>query len=1005
MFKYTESAEQDLDATQPGVGPRILPSTACGEHMTVAKTRQKDALTTFGCLCKALLARGRQSCCSTKPERARVVSLTAKSLRTSIKARKSTDTCCSSSSCGRPVHSLRKRTTPSISSSCGNSCCVGEKTSVVEADRQSVGGKSVSFGRFVDLRLTTMPSSCCDDSCCGKSVKGSDVDLEKQSLNIAELSPEDSSSPLAHAVLAVKGMTCTGCENKLIRTLRAIPTICNVKTSLVLSRAEFDYRGDADDLSKLIGTIEKRTGFSAEQVADNSVRGLELNVDPKNLDQAISLSYPEGVAHVIRVDQRTIRVIHDPHIFGSRDVIAHYSKFSPTLAPEPRDPALTAGLKHIRNLAIRTIASALLTIPVLVMTWAPLPKHPTAYAIASLVLASIVQTVIAGPFYAAAFKSLFFSRIIETDLLIVLSTTTAYIYSVVAFAFDIRGHPLTTGEFFETSTLVTLIMLGQLISAFARQRAVEAISLRSLQQTNVTLVDSDGKLEVIDVRLLQYGDTFLVAPDSSIITDGIVILGQSEVDESMMTGEFLPVEKKVGSTVIAGTNNGSGTLKIRVTRLPGENTISDIADMVDDARFSRARIQATVDLVCGWFVPVVLVVAILTFIIWVAVGIKVKKQSHGQAVVSAITYAIAVLAISCPCAIGLAVPMVILIASGVAANKLGLIFKSAVTIESAKKINHVVFDKTGTLTMGKLAVIEAQFPEVPGIPFDVRAAILGLVTSNNHPVSRSIAEFFTSRKVEPIEVQKVEMVTGKGVQGYISDELLRGGNPKWLNVETDSVVVRFLESGYSVFCITFKSHLIGVFALQDTVRPEASAVISCLRARDIQVSILSGDHQLAVEHVAQSLGIPPQNIRSGCLPADKQEYIRMLTKDGQKVLFCGDGTNDAVALAQADIGVHMQSSGLSTSSGVAASTAADVVLIHPTLTGILALLELSEAVNKRIVANFVWSAVYNLVAALFAAGAFVNVRIAPAYAGLGEVVSVVPVVLVALQLKWFKSRV
>ncbi|KAJ3482835.1 hypothetical protein NLI96_g6713 [Meripilus lineatus] len=954
-----------------GNGATSFPKQACEEHISIAKIRQRDALAAFGCVCRAMLARGWNSCCTTQSDKPRV------------RARKSIDSCCSSSTCGGKTRKIKKRPA-SINTSCADSCC-GDKSSIAEVDRASIGEKS-----------------CCGDSDCGKSTK----DKHIHALDVAELGTADPTSPPAHAVLAVKGMTCTGCENKLIRTLRAIPAITNVKTSLVLSRAEFDYRGDDDDLVKLIQIIEKRTGFSTEQTTDTSARALELNVEAGSVDKLLALPYPEGATQLIRVDKRTVRVIHDSQVVGSRDIMKHYSQFSPTLAPEPRDPALTAGAKHIRQLAIRSIVSSLLTIPVLVMTWAPLPDHPKAYAITSLVLASIVQTMIAGPFYSAAFKSLFFSRIVETDMLIVLSTTTAYVYSVVAFAYEFRGTPLSTGEFFETSTLlVTLIMVGQLISAFARQRAIEAISLRSLQQTNATLVLPDGKLEEIDARLLQYGDTFLVPPDSSIITDGTVVSGRSEVDESMMTGESLPVEKKSGSTVIAGTNNGGGTLKVRLTRLPGENTISDIANMVDDARFSRARIQETVDLVCGYFVPVVLILAILTFVIWIAIGIKVRKQSTGEAVVSAITYAIAVLAVSCPCAIGLAVPMVILVASGVAANKLGLIFKSAVTIEQAKNINHVVFDKTGTLTMGKLAVVQADFPEIAEVPIDVRSTILGLLSSNKHPISRSIATYLTSRGVEPSkDVEKVEMITGKGVQATVNGDLIQGGNPKWLNLESHALVEPLLSSGYSVFCVTLKAHLIGVFGLSDTIRPETAAVVSRLRERNIHVSILSGDHKQAVQHIAKSLDIPMERARSGCLPADKQEYIRSLCKCGEKVLFCGDGTNDAIALAQADIGVHMQSTA-STSSGVAASTAADVVLIHPTLTGILALLELSEAVNKRIVANFVWSGVYNLIAILLAAGAFVNVRIAPAYAGLGEMVSVVPVVLVALQLKWFKSKV
>lgn len=466
-------------------------------------------------------------------------------------------------------------------------------------------------------------------------------------------------------------MTCTGCENKLIGALRAHSAISNIKTSLVLAKAEFDYNCDVQALPSVVVTLEKRTGFTFEEIITSATSRF-LDVNTPLLKDFLLAKMPDGIEEISEVDKGTVRVTYDPHVVGARDILNIYSAYSPSLAPVPEDPALAAGAKHIRMLLLRTIVSLALTIPVLVMTWAPLPSHPHAYAISSLVLATIVQCAIAGPFYNSALQSLY-SGLIETDLLIVLSTTTAYVYSVVAFAYQMIGRPLDGGSFFETSTLlVTLIMFGQLASAFARQRAVAAISLRSLQQQSATLIKTlpDGREEerVVDARLLHYDDIFRVHPDSGIITDGLVIAGSSAVDESIMTGESLPVPKTVGSEVLAGTTNGSGALLVKVVRLPGENTISDIADMVDEARYSRARIQSIVDRVCTWFVPVVLSLTIITFVIWLAIGLRVRHQKGGDSAVKALTYAVAVLAISCPCAIGLAVPMVVLVASGVAAK-------------------------------------------------------------------------------------------------------------------------------------------------------------------------------------------------------------------------------------------------------------------------------------------------------------------------------------------------
>ena len=805
------------------------------------------------------------------------------------------------------------------------------------------------------------------------------------------------SNATEHAILAVKGMTCTGCENKLIRTLQGIPAIRDFQTSLVLCRAEFNFDNGATDVASLVQLIQKRSGFSAEVIQAGHTRDLLLTVPRPLQDKLVNLPRILGIEDIVRTDKDNLCVKYDPSVIGPRSVLELYEAFSPVLAPEPPDPAIMAGAKHIRSLAFRAIMSAVLTIPVLVMTWAPLPPHPRAYSIASLVLATIVQVAITGPFYVSSLKSLVFSRLVETELLIVLSTTAAYVYSVVAFAFDMIGRPLASGEFFETSTLlVTLIMVGQVVSAVARQRAIEAISIRSLQERTACIVLPNGTETVVDARLLHNDDTFKVLPDSAIITDGEVTSGTSAVDESMMTGESLPVEKGPGSNVIAGTLNGPSTLFVKVTRLPGENTISDIARMVDDARFSRAHVQEAVDWICGRFVPVVLGLALITFAVWMAVGVAVRHQSRGEAAVIALTYAIAVLAISCPCAIGLAVPMVILIAGGVGA-KLGLVFKAATTIEQARKVNHVVLDKTGTVTQGKLSVVSRFVDDAP--EYDVQAVVVELIATSRHPVSRAVAADLAAASATQGVVENIEMVTGKGVHGTLLGQPIRGGSAQWLGLEAHPVVQPYLAQGLTTFCVVHGDRLIAAFGLSDTLRPEAVDVIRTLTARNIRVSILSGDHPNAVFSTAAALGIPTERVRAGCLPADKQAYIKELTAQGDTVLFCGDGTNDAVALAQAAIGVHLHTG---EGAGVAASTAADVVLTHPSLIGILTLLELSDAVTRRIALNFAWSFVYNLVAILLAAGAFVHVRIAPAYAGLGEVVSVLPVVVIALQLKWFK---
>lgn len=809
-----------------------------------------------------------------------------------------------------------------------------------------------------------------------------------------------------HVILSISGMTCTGCETKLVRTLGAHPGVKNLKTSLVLSRAEFDITGAAS-VAEVMKHLERTTEFKCERVTK---KGSNLDLIPPGGDAAafVSQPWPNGVTELRVTDKKTVNVSFDGKIIGARDLVEHgWGDSQIDLAPPRPDLTLEAGSKHVRQVGYMTLLSACLTVPALVMAWAPLPEHKIEYGSASLALATIVQFVIAGPFYPKALKSFIFSRIIEMDFLIVLSTSAAYIFSVVSFGYLVSAQPLSTGEFFETSTLlVTLIMMGRWVGALARQKAVESISIRSLQTSYALLVNDDGETE-IDTRLLQYGDVFKVVPDSRIPTDGTVVSGSSEVDESMITGESRPVEKHTKSPVIAGSVNGSGMLLVRLTRLPGDNTISTIAGMVDEAKLSKPKIQNLADRVASYFVPVVVALTITTLVIWIAIGVAVRQQPGKEATIQAITYAIAVLIVSCPCAIGLAVPMVIVIASGVAAER-GVIFKSADSIEVAYKTSHVVLDKTGTITEGKPSVSREWY--TGNDQNATKSLLLGLVGSIKHPVSAAIATHLKAQGVSPSLVSEPKTLTGRGVEGIAkgSGLLLQAGNSRWLNLSSDPEVQSILLQEYTAFCFTIAGSVAAVFGLEDSIRPDAASTVKTLLERGISVHIISGDDDGAVRSVGAQLNVAETNIRSRCTPSDKQAYVQTLLENGASpdhaprskkpvVIFCGDGTNDAVALAQASIGVHMNEGGTHV-----ASSAADVVLMRPNLAGILTIIAVSRKSVRRIAFNFAWSFVYNLFAVLLASGAFVNARIPPEFAGLGELVSVLPVIAAATLLRWSK---
>ncbi|KAK5169168.1 uncharacterized protein LTR77_006477 [Saxophila tyrrhenica] len=800
---------------------------------------------------------------------------------------------------------------------------------------------------------------------------------------------------LNHVSLSVEGMTCVGCETKLSRALNDISGIRNLQTSLVLSKAEFDLDDKAGPVNEIIRAVETSTGFSCKRL---NASGQELDVLVTGDAKAFAeRKYPDGVTQITAIDKHTVRIAFDPIAVGARDVINDVFGESLELAPRRAPADLDSGRKHVRYTAWVTLASAILTIPVLVIAWAPLPSHPLAYGSASLTLATMVQFLIAGQFYVSAFRALIFTRIIEMDVLIVLSTSTAYIFSVVAFSYQVMGRPLKIGEFFETSTLlVTLIMLGRLVSAFARQKAVESVSFRSLQDHTTVLCDSEGRNDQdIDARLLQHGDIFKVAPDSRVTTDGFVVMGTTEIDESMMTGEPLPIEKRPGSQVVAGSLNGSGVIVARLTQVPAQNTISTIASMVDEAKFQKPKTQELVDVVASYFVPVVLALTIIAFAVWIAVGVAVRQQDAGTAAVTAITYAVSVLIVSCPCAIGLCIPMVVVIAGGVAA-KHGVIIKSALALESAPKVSHIVFDKTGTLTEGHLTVVEGI---VLARDESAQSVMFALTANSKHPVSAAISSYLTAKSVKAASLEDVRSVTASGMEGTLDGSAVRCGNTRWLSLESLPEAQMLLNKGLTVVGLIINGEPAAVYGLSDSVRSETEFVLAELRKRGIDISIVSGDDAGATNSLAAELEIPSSHVRSRCTPADKQQYLKNLSAERPgTIVFCGDGTNDAVALAQADIGVHVSSG------SEVAQTAADVILVRPALTGILVLLDLSHAAMRRVYINFAWSFVYNLFAILLAAGAFVRARIPPQYAGLGEIVSVLPVILVALQLRWFKRE-
>ena len=791
---------------------------------------------------------------------------------------------------------------------------------------------------------------------------------------------------LDDAVLSIDGMTCTGCARQVEGVLSRIAGVYNVNVSFITAKGEFRFSSQLTTLSDIVTQLKQETGFEIIPLR-TELQSLDLVMSQETASIWLK-SLPDGVDSIEQIN-KIHRVTYDPTRIGARTVFELSGAQS--LGAPRDDSTILAHRKRLLKMGISFASAMVFTIPVVVLGWSNNSVSYGTRSIIVIIFATLVQIVAIPEFYLGAIKSLIYSHVIEMDMLVTISITAAYLYSVIAFGLTHAGYVLEQGEIFETSTLlITLVMLGRLVSAYAKHKAIAAVSLKSLQASTAQLLTSRGQFLEIDARLLQYGDTLLVPSHSRIVTDGEVIAGTSLVDESIHTGESTPVLKEASHSVIAGTMNGEGTLTIRITRLPGKNSITDIAGLVEAALSTKPKIQDLADKAASYFTPIVVTISAIVFVIWIAVLYEIREASGGGAVGTAMTYAIAVLAVSCPCALGLAVPMVLIIAGSLGARS-GIIIKRADAIEKGHKVTDVVFDKTGTLTYSEMQVqgnvpISTTFGKL-----ELDSLTHGLVKNNTHPVSIAISKFLDAEDVPVAHLKSLRSIPGKGLEAQWNGMKIRAGNPSWLKVSKHAQIISRARSGETLFCVTIDAILVAIYCLRSAVRIEALSIVRELHARGVTCHIVSGDSHLAVGDIALRLGISTRNAMSRHSPAEKQRYVQALMDSGRCVLFCGDGTNDAVAVAQAHIGVQFGHT-----SDVTNATA-DVVLLGG-LEGITKLLDISKAAFRRIVFNFVWSAFYNVFAILLAAGAFVTVRIPPAYAGVGEIVSVLPVVFAALTL-------
>ncbi len=627
---------------------------------------------------------------------------------------------------------------------------------------------------------------------------------------------------------------------------------------------------------------------------------------------------------------------------------------------------------ELRDMSKRFWFAAILTVPLMFIAMGDLlPGEPVSRllshrwrAILELALATPICLWSAWPFYKRAVQSVK-NRSLNMFTLIGLGVGVAYLYSLIATIFpglfpaSFRGPSGQVAVYFEAAgVIVTLILLGQILELRARSQTGMAIkALLDLAAKSARRVEEDGSEHDIPLEAVQVGDQLRVRPGEKIPVDGVVIEGGSSVDESMVSGEPLPVVKNRGDPLIGATINTTGTLLMRAERIGSETLLARIVKMVSEAQRSRAPIQKLADVVAGYFVPIVILIAATTFVAWSLIGPE-PRMAH------ALINAVAVLIIACPCALGLATPMSIMVATGKAAS-LGVLFKNAESIETLRKVDTLVVDKTGTLTEGKPALVTLT-PVSPTSESELLRLASSLERTSEHPLADAILRGASERDVFPAPVEDFESVTGMGVRGRVEGRAVAVGNIRLMDnmgIDTtplaDSAEARRSDA-QTVMFVAVDGSLAGILGVADPIKSTTAEAIQALRGQHLRIVMLTGDNQTTADAVARRLAI--DSVVAGVLPEHKADIIKEMKREGHIVAMAGDGINDAPALALADVGIAM-----GTGTDVAIESAG-VTLVKGDLRGIVRARRLSQQTMANIKQNLFFAFIYNALGVPVAAG-------------------------------------
>ncbi|WP_427127024.1 heavy metal translocating P-type ATPase [Priestia megaterium] len=794
------------------------------------------------------------------------------------------------------------------------------------------------------------------------------------------------------ATLQITGMTCAACSNRIEKGLKKIEGVKEANVNLALERSTIVFDPSKTSPQAFEEKIEKLGYGVVSEKAEFAITGMTCAACSTRIEKG--LNKLEGVTKAsVNLALETASVEYSPSQIAPQDIAQRVEKlgYGAKLKSEEREEEQSYREKELSKQKGKFWFSFILSVPLL---WAmvshftftsfiPLP-HMLMNPWVQLALATPVQFVVGKQFYVGAFKALR-NKSANMDVLVALGTSAAYFYSLYSSLKSLGSSAHTDQLYYETSAiLITLILLGKLFEANAKGRSSEAIKKMMGLQAKTAVVIRDGAEVEIPVEEVQKGEVIFIKPGEKVPVDGEIIEGQSALDESMLTGESVPVDKNIGDKVIGSTLNKNGFLKIKATNVGRETALAQIIKVVEEAQGSKAPIQRLADYISGIFVPIVVGIALLTFFVWY---IWIAPGEFAPA----LEKLIAVLVIACPCALGLATPTSIMAGSGRAAE-FGILFKGGEHLEATHKIDTILLDKTGTVTNGT--------PELT----DVRIAqgyeendLLQLVASaerlSEHPLAQALVAGIKNKGIKIQDPLSFEAIPGYGVKATVQERELLVGTRKLMNqhkvnIDTALEEMTNLErEGKTAMLVALDGKYAGMLAVADTIKATSKEAVSRLKEMGLEVMMITGDNRQTAQAIAMQAGI--EHVIAEVLPEGKAEEVKKLQQQGKKVAMVGDGINDAPALALADIGMA-----IGTGTDVAME-AADITLMRGDLMSIADAIEMSRKTISNIKQNLFWAMGYNTLGIPIAAVGL----LAPWVAGAAMAFSSVSVVLNALRLQ------